>query len=132
MLELKLGREGHLHTLWVRLFACFIKIMCAFPVRQPLTSESCSGTEILCILGLVLRALFQPVKGHEHKISWFMCSLEPNTYYIKSTITSIQEHKEHRHCFPHFSEEETESRYPSKLTNQASKIRLNFGTPLLT
>lgn len=49
-----------------------------FPVRQPLTGESCSGTEMLYILGLVLRALFQSVKGHEHKVSWCKYSVKPS------------------------------------------------------
>ena len=56
-LELKLGSEGNLHTLWVCLFACFIKIPGAFPIRQPLTGESFSGTEILHILGLGFESL---------------------------------------------------------------------------
>mgnify|MGYP001856609338 CR=1 FL=1 len=71
-----------------------------FPARQPLTGESCPGTEMLYILGLVLRALFQSVKGHEHNVSWCKYSVKPSIYYIKNTITAIEEHNEHRYYFP--------------------------------
>lgn len=72
------GHRRQFHTLWVCLFVCFIKITWAFPIRQLLTGKSCSGIEILHILGLVLRALFQSVKGHKPKTSWGLCSVEPS------------------------------------------------------
>lgn len=76
---MKLGTEGDFHALWVSLVACFIKMMWAFPIGLfLLTGKSCSGTEILPLLGLVLRALFQTVKGHKPKPSWGLYSVEPS------------------------------------------------------